>query len=137
MQYLLDTSICIAAMRKHAQVIARMQSLTPGDLAISTVTSFELFTGVEKCARPAVERAKVEALIQAITELPLDAQAARASARIRAQLEALGASIGPYDLLIAGQAIGRGLVLATSNSGEFIRVPNLRIEDWKVAAPNP
>jgi predicted nucleic acid-binding protein len=39
--------------------------------------------------------------------------------------------IGPFDVPIAGQARARGLVLVTRNSGEFGRVPGLRIEDWE------
>src|SRR3974377_655938 len=38
--FLLDTNTCIAAVRKHSSVISRMASLTPGDCAISTITSY-------------------------------------------------------------------------------------------------
>jgi tRNA(fMet)-specific endonuclease VapC len=34
-------------------------------------------------------------------------------------------------VLIAGQALARGLTLVTHNTGEFRRVPELRIEDWE------
>ncbi|MXW73934.1 MAG: type II toxin-antitoxin system VapC family toxin, partial [Chromatiales bacterium] len=40
--------------------------------------------------------------------------------------------IGPYDLLIAGQARARNLVLVTANSREFQRVKGLECEDWSV-----
>jgi tRNA(fMet)-specific endonuclease VapC len=39
--------------------------------------------------------------------------------------------IGPYDVLIAGQAVARDMVLVTSNTSEFARVPGLRMEDWR------
>jgi tRNA(fMet)-specific endonuclease VapC len=39
--------------------------------------------------------------------------------------------ISPYDVLIAGQAIARDLILITHNTDEFRRVPGLRIEDWQ------
>ena len=35
-----------------------------------------------------------------------------------------------YDVLIAGQASARALILVTHNTGEFGRVPGLHIEDW-------
>ena len=41
-----------------------------------------------------------------------------------------GTPIGPYDILIAGQARARQLTLVTRNTAEFTRVPYLRIEDW-------
>jgi tRNA(fMet)-specific endonuclease VapC len=42
-----------------------------------------------------------------------------------------GTPIGPYDALIAGQAIARDLTLAAHNTEGFRRVPGLRIEDWQ------
>jgi tRNA(fMet)-specific endonuclease VapC len=39
--------------------------------------------------------------------------------------------IGPYDLMIAGQARSKGLVVITGNLGEFSRVQGLRCEDWQ------
>jgi tRNA(fMet)-specific endonuclease VapC len=135
MRYLLDTNTCIALMRNQPQVVARMQAASPNDCAISTITSFELLTGVEKCDKPAQERLKVETLSQAVTELVFDKSAASESARVRAELEAQGLSIGPYDLLIAGQAVASKLVLVTSNVREFSRVRGLAIEDWQAIAP--
>ena len=44
-----------------------------------------------------------------------------------------GVRIGPYDLLIAGQARARNLVLVTANSREFSRVEGLDSEDWSIA----
>jgi tRNA(fMet)-specific endonuclease VapC len=131
MRYLLDTNLCIAVMRQNAQVVARLQALLPGDCAISTVTSYELFTGVAKCAQPAKERLKVESLLATVNELAFDAAAAREAARVRAELEARGLTIGPYDLLLAGQALAGGLTLVTHNTIEFTRVPGLLVEDWQ------
>jgi tRNA(fMet)-specific endonuclease VapC len=39
--------------------------------------------------------------------------------------------IGPYDVLIAGQAMARDMILVTHNTQEFGRVPGLRLEDWR------
>lgn len=58
-------------------------------------------------------------------------------ARMRAALanSGLGSrrreTIGPYDGLIAGQALSRGLILVTRNTREFSRVEALRLEDWE------
>lgn len=90
MRYLLDTNTCIAAMRNDPAVVSKMSGLAPGDCAVSTVTSYELYTAVEKCADPAKERAKVELLLTTIHELPFDAHAAKRAARIRATLESQG-----------------------------------------------
>jgi tRNA(fMet)-specific endonuclease VapC len=42
-----------------------------------------------------------------------------------------GTPIGPYDALIAGQALARSLTLVTHNMREFQRVVGLSIEDWE------
>jgi predicted nucleic acid-binding protein len=54
-RYLLDTNTCIAAMRHHTLVLQRMAAVPPADCAISSITSYEQFSGVEKCADSAKE----------------------------------------------------------------------------------
>ena len=94
------------------------------------ITVYELFCGIEKAQNPARERQKVERFISAIIELPLDRAAAENAARIRADLERQGQPIGPYDLLIAGQAFASGLTPVTGNVQEFQRVSGLKLESW-------
>ena len=62
--------------------------------------------------------------------LSFDEEDARISGEIRAQLAKKGTPIGPYDVLIAGQALARGLTLVTANTREFSRVEGLRLVDW-------
>jgi hypothetical protein len=52
--------------------------------------------------------------------------------RVRAALEKIGTPIGAYDLLIAGQALRRGLTVVTANTSEFSRVAKLSWEDWTI-----
>lgn len=135
MKYLLDTNTCIAAMRAHPRVVQRLLTTQPADCAISTITAYELFTGVEKCSDPARERAKVERFLNTVVLLPFEHAAAIEAARIRAALEAIGQSIGAYDLLLAGHCRSLGLVLVTNNAAEFSRVAALAIEDWQAGNP--
>ena len=58
---------------------------------------------------------------------------ARRAGDVRAALRARGTPIGPYDVLIAGQALARGLILVTHNVAEFSRVEGLRVENWQGA----
>ncbi len=129
-RYLLDTNTCIAVMRNHPSAVQRMAHVSPGECAISAITGYELFTGVEKCANPVHERAKVDLLIATIHYLPFEAAAANEAARIRAFLESRDQPIGPYDVLLAGHARAGGLTMVTANTGEFGRVPGLSIENW-------
>jgi len=51
---------------------------------------------------------------------------------IRRHLEQLGQVISAYDLQIAAIALADGCTLVTHNTGEFSRVPGLRLQDWEV-----
>jgi tRNA(fMet)-specific endonuclease VapC len=121
-------------MRHHTLVLQRMAAVPPTDCAISSITSYELFTGVEKCADPAKELAKVNLLQATVSELVFDAEAAREAGRIRALLESQGCMIGAYDVLLAGHARSGTLILVTANTAEFSRVPGLNLENWHLTA---
>ncbi len=135
MRYLLDTNTCIAAMRQHALVVQRMAAVLPADCAISSITTYELFTGIEKCADPTKEMAKVNLLLATVSERVFDGPAAREAGRIRALLESQGCMIGAYDVLLAGHARSAGVTLVTANTGEFSRVPALKLENWHLPGP--
>jgi tRNA(fMet)-specific endonuclease VapC len=128
--HLLDTQACVSILRGNPLAQARMAAHSPSDLGVSTVTIFELFSGVAACRQPARERARVNLFLSPLVCIPLDRTAAVASASLRHFLEKLGRKIGPYDLLIAGQAVSLGLTLVTDNRREFSRIPSLRIESW-------
>ncbi len=52
MKYLIDTNICIYIIkRKPPEVIARFIDLDIGDIAISSVSTSELYYGVSKSQR--------------------------------------------------------------------------------------
>ncbi len=127
MRYLLDTNICIYLIKKHSpEIIERFRKHSPQDVAISTITLFELQYGVEKSQ---YRQRSADALDKFL--LPLNIIDLDRSAVIRAQLEKKGISIGPYDLLIAGLARSRDMTLVTNNTKEFERVVDLHMEDWQ------
>ena len=134
MQYLLDTDACIDLLRGVGEVVRRASAVAPDDCAVSTVTAYELMTGARKCRAPDAECGKVDAFLRTVHELPFDRRAADRAAQIRADLEKRGAAIGPYDVMLAGQALAAGLILVTSNAGEFGRVHGLRTTDWRRAS---
>jgi len=133
MKYLLDTNACIRLMRGDGNVRHHLSSKAPDDCAVSMVTVFELFSGVEKCADPRKEALKVRRLLDAFHLLPFDWDSALHTAKIRGHLEKIGKIIGPYDLQLAGQSLALELILVTHNTREFSRVPGLSIEDWQIA----
>ncbi len=102
-------------------------------MSISTIVLTELLMGAEKSNRPAENRREIERMTARLGVLPFDAEGAAHAAEIRASLEREGRPIGAYDVLIAGHARSRGLVVVTGNIREFSRVEGLRAEDWLAA----
>ena len=131
MAFLLDTNACVDALKGHQQVVARMEAVSPDECAVSAVTAFELLNGARRSAQPEKETKKVEKFLAVVTVMPFDAGAAARAAKIRFDLERAGQKIGPYDLLIAAQALEAGRTLVTNNTREFGWVEELRLEDWR------
>ena len=132
MTYLLDTNACIAAINGRPPGLRRRlrDALGRGDaIALSTVTEFELRYGVAKSARAGENAERLAIFLGPMTILAFDGEDARTAGEVRADLERRGTPIGAYDLIIAGTALSRGLVLVTADMREFRRVKGLRIEN--------
>ncbi|MBI0474041.1 tRNA(fMet)-specific endonuclease VapC [Sphingomonas sp. MA1305] len=134
LRYLLDTNLCIRVLRDRPQSIRERFNAEADGLCISTVVLTELYHGAAKSARPVENRAEVERFANRLAVLPFDEAAAAHAGDIRAALEAEGRPIGGYDVLIAGHARSRGLIVVTGNLREFTRVDGLRCEDWLPAS---
>jgi len=131
LRYLLDTDLCIRVLRDRPQALRARFNAEADGLAISTIVLTELLHGAAKSARPEHNRREVERFAARLEVLAFDADAAGHAADIRAALERRGQIIGGYDLLIAGHARSRGLVVVTGNLGAFERVEGLRVETWE------
>jgi tRNA(fMet)-specific endonuclease VapC len=132
MTYLLDTNVWIAVLRKPASTLAiRFHAVTPADVRICSVVVAELRHGCLRSAKPAANRAAVDALLAPYISLPFDDAAAEHFATVCRGLELLGQLIGPYDVQIASIALASGCTLVTHNTAEFSRVPGLTLEDWQ------
>ena len=132
MRYLLDANAVIALLNDTTSPIARrIRRLEPQDIGVSAVVIHELYYGAFKSQLVGQNVARVDALQFPVLEF--DGEDARQAGQIRAHFASKGTPIGPYDVLIAGQAMARKLTLVTHNTAEFQRVPGLRVEDWKGA----
>jgi len=127
---MLDTNSCIRVIRDRPKGLQERFNEAAAGLCLSMVTVAELLYGAEKSARPAEGRHQDMDFTGRMDVLDFDADAAAHYGEIRATLERQGQIIGPYDLMIAGHARSRGLVVVTGNLGEFTRVNGLRCEDW-------
>ncbi len=129
-KYMLDTNILIYTIRNRPTKVREEFKKHADYLAMSTITLGELIYGAEKSAQADRNLADVEALAARMDVVPFDSPAAIHFGQVRAELAKSGKLIGPYDLMIAGHARSRGLILVTNNLREFKRVPGLRVENW-------
>jgi tRNA(fMet)-specific endonuclease VapC len=131
-KFLLDTTVISDFARGIQPVLDRLKSTSKDNAGISVVTMMEIEYGLK--LNPARAR-KIEPIIRALLhdlqELPFEREDANAAAAIRAALGKRGTPIGPYDVMIGGTALRRGLTLVTSNGDEFERIGGLVVEDWR------
>ena len=115
---------------KPAQVLQRLEREISNGVYISSITVAELEYGVRKSS---FAEKNMQALLRFLLPfiiLPFDASAASEYGIVRSYLQKRGEIIGPMDMLIAAHAKAENMTIVTNNTGEFSRVPDLKIEDW-------
>ncbi len=133
--YLLDTNICIYIIKNtFPQLTEHLMSHEPEEIAVSSITLFELEYGAAKSKWGTQNREKLYMFLSPFSILPFDARDATYAGNIRAFLASKGSPVGPYDIQIAAQGLARELTVVTHNVSEFSRIPELKIEDWLLLA---
>lgn len=136
--YILDTDHLSLQQRNHPQVIARIVTISPNELAITITSVVEQLAGrlayLNRCRNEA-EIARACQLVKdtmfhlnqfQIIEYAPEAQ------RIFESLRKGRIRIGSQDLRIAVTALSVGAILVTRNAVDFEKVPGLRIQDWSL-----
>lgn len=140
MKYLLDTDhVTILQYRSGVEypvVAARLLQISEDAVAISIISFHEQTSG----SNAYINRARgTDSVVQGYERLnrllkhyaealvlPFDENAAAEFDRLRAR----GVRVGTMDLRIASIALARRLIVATRNTRDFSRVPDLVTEDW-------
>jgi len=130
MAYLLDTNIVSDLVRNpQGRIAAHIAAVGEAQVCTSIIVAAELRYGAAKRGSARLS-AQVEAILQALPVLALEAPAETIYGDIRTQLEADGTPIGANDLLIAAHGLALGHIVVTDNEREFSRIAGLRIENW-------
>ena len=90
----------------------------------------ELLYGAEKSQDPEKTIAKAEQFLYPFEIVPFCDRSVTYYAKVRAELEKRGRTIGPNDLVIVATVLGNDGRLVTHNIQEMRRVSGLRLEDW-------
>jgi tRNA(fMet)-specific endonuclease VapC len=127
---MLDSNVCIRAMRVGGEPVRAWLEGQAARLSISTIVVHELLVGAELTARREFHINLIQELTARLLVHDFDTGAADHAAQIRADLQRKGSLIGGNDMLIAGHARSLGKMLITADLADFRRVEGLRCEDW-------
>jgi tRNA(fMet)-specific endonuclease VapC len=129
MNFLLDTDICSAHMRRPAKLSHRFIQYT-GQLAISTVTLAELYAGAYRHSQATRLLNLIAELLQEVQVVDFDSVCAERFGQVRGTLLQQGVSVPTADLMIASASLVHNLTLVTHNTADFKNIPGLRLDDW-------
>lgn len=128
--YALDTNSLIYFFKGVGRVAEHLLATAPQEVAVPSVTVYELEVGIAKSSSPQKRSKQLDEFLRWAKILPFERVEAKASARIRAELERKGTPIGPIDTVIAGIAMAHGATLVTRNLEEFGRIEGLKVANW-------
>jgi tRNA(fMet)-specific endonuclease VapC len=128
--YLLDTNICIYAMKGQLSVLKKFKEHGQNALAISSLVLAEMAYGVAKSERVEANTTALERFQVGMTILPWDEAAMWHYGREQHRLRRTGKMIGEIDLLLGCQALAMDAIFVTNNMREFERIEGLRLENW-------
>ena len=130
MRFLLDTNIVSDLVRHpRGKIFERILGVGEEDVCTSIIVATELRYGATKKNSSRLT-SQLEAVLGAIEVLALESPVDAIYGSIRTALERTGQPIGANDLLIAAHALALDLTVVTANEREFLRVDNLRVENW-------
>ncbi len=129
--YLLDTNICIYAIKKKSiYVLEQIKDKYRLGIYISALTVAELEFGIENSTKIEENRIALLKYLSLFNILPFDDKDAIPYGKLKYRLRKKGQIIGPIDMLLAAQALSKDLIFVTNNTTEFERIENLKLENW-------
>lgn len=117
---ILDTSFLIDLLAADDAAVAKLAEISDRQLTVPTLVYTEVGVGFD--SETATE-ARFEEIMQQVTLVPYDDEAARRAVGIQRQLRQQGERIGAVDAMIAGTALVRDVPVVTRNVSEFARTP--------------
>ena len=127
--YLLDTNICIFAMRDKYGVNEQLERISPQQCYVSDVTVMELRFGAYKSEKREENLRIVNDFLSKVKVVPF-AAAIDVFCLEKLRLQSLGTPIEDYDLFIGCAAKAAGLTMVTDNVQHLSRIEGLEVENW-------
>lgn len=127
-----DTSFLVDIMKSDKDAIRKADEIekTGNTIAVTSISIFELFVGVNLSIKQEQERNKITRILNGLSTISFDEDSAIEAGRIFAQKRRSGLVIDPEDSMIAGICSRRNEILITRNIKHFQDIENVRIESY-------
>jgi tRNA(fMet)-specific endonuclease VapC len=126
---ILDTYFLVDIMNNKKEAVDKLnQIIHKEQIHVTSISVFELFSGVSRCNNSKKENQKISLILKTMNILDFDVNSAEKAGLIEGELAKKGKSIGPLDCMIASIAILRNEKLLTRNIKDFSKIDNLIIE---------
>lgn len=134
MAIILDSDVIIRAERGAFDLEKWIGAYPLEKFAVAAVTIAELWHGVERATGRRQQRREefLQAVVSGLIVFPYSQTTARIHARLWAALEATGAMIGMYDIIVAATAMEHACRVATFNQKHFQAVSGLGVIEPKI-----
>lgn len=117
---ILDASFLIDLMAEDAGAVAKLDEINDRLLVVPTLAYTEAGVGIDP---DTAEGRRFDEIMDRMTLVAHDGEAARRAVDIQRQLLAQGNPVGAVDVMIAGIALARDEPIVTRNASEFARTP--------------
>ncbi len=136
--FVLDTDVVSEWHKGNEKLRKRISSTPEWELYITIVTRIEIFRARSDFVLKAADGSQLkraqqrfdesESLLADLPVLSIDSNVANTFDRLK-NSRGIG-KMGRADLLIACFVLSHGATLVTRNTKDFIRIPNLKLENW-------
>lgn len=127
--YQLDTNVFVDFLRGKYPNVATRLAESHRRLRVSVVVIGELRVAAER-TRDGKAFTEVESALEYIERVDVTETISARYAKLRAELELAGQKLDANDLWIAASALAEGAILVSADEA-FLRVPNLKVENWR------
>lgn len=131
MAFLIDTDIIIYSIKGDEKVRSWFEANKNLPKFISAVTYGELVYRAKKSPHPERNLATTRRIAGLFPVLEVTKDIMELFGSLKAGLRSAGRTLDDMDLIIAASAIHMNYSLVTNNTRHFLRVPDLRLENWR------
>lgn len=129
MKYLLDSDICIFALKDKFNIIKKIENVGVENCYVSEITILELTYGALNSQQIEKHRDEVVKIEELYSIVPIYA-AKEHFALEKTRLRRAGNLIPDFDLLIGCSSVANDMIMVTRNVEHLGRIDGIQIEDW-------